>query len=442
MRWARVAVGLLLLLSPAAVLAATDDEASREERIRELERKVEVLIEELAKLRDERAVPEDEELEEVPLESVYGVSPTASKVYRKQRGLSIGGYGEGLYRNFLNDSNGKDDRTDMLRLVTYLGYKFTDKIVFNSEIELEHAATSRNGDVSVEFASLDFLLHEHANIRTGLVLVPMGLINEMHEPPFFYGVQRPEVERRIIPSTWRENGVGLFGSFFQDRLRYSAYAINGFDATGFRPQGLRGGRQNGSDALANHLAFVGRLDWLPMDSLLLGASVYTGNSGQNQELATLTGEVSVPDTPTTIWEAHAEYRGHGVRARVLYTEAYLGDSKSLTQSLVAAGELAPGEAIGKKMAGGYVEVAYDVLPLFLPDTEMSLEPFYRFSWLDTQDEVASGLEADGANELRIHTVGLQFKPIPRVVLKANYRDFDPVKGSRADEFEMSFGLVF
>ena len=438
---------LALLLPPArGVAEMSEEERSREERIQELERKVEVLIEELAKLRTEQAVPDDEEearaVADAPLESPYGTAPAASKVYRKGRGVALGGYAEGIYRKFLNNDDDEDDQADLLRLVTYFGYKFNDKIVFNSEIELEHAATSRNGDVSVEFATLDFLLSEPVNIRAGLVLVPMGFLNEVHEPPFFFGVQRPEVERRIIPSTWRENGVGVFGSLFDDRLIYRSYVINGFDATGFRPEGLRGGRQNGSNALANDLAFVARADWLPTDSLMLGASVYTGNSGQNQKLGAGASELRVPPTQTTIWEAHAEYRGYGVRARALYTEAYLEDTSRLTSTLRDAGEIGPNDAIGKKMAGGYVELGYDVLPLLLPDTEMSLEPFYRFSWLDSQDEVASGLEADGANELRIHTVGLQFKPIPRVVLKANYRDFDPVKGSRADEFEMSFGLVF
>ena len=152
--------------------------------------------------------------------------------------------------------------------------------------------------------------------------------------------------------------------------------------------------------------------------------------------------MTIPDTHTTIWEAHAEYRSHGAQVRVLYTEAYLDEAGALSRDLQDAQEIGSNEAIGRRMRGVYGEVAYDVLPLLFPYTQMSLSPFYRYSWLDTQDKVSSGLDADGQNQLRIHTVGLQFAPVPNVVLKANYRNFDPVSGDKPDEFELGFGLVF
>ena len=162
---------LALLVSPASGLAEeTDAERAREDRIQELERKLEVVVEELEKLRTEQAVPE-----ELPLESEYGLGPGASKIYAKDRGLSIGGYAEGLYRAFVDESGGRQNTTDLLRLVTYMGYKFNDWIVFNSEVEIEHAATDKSGSVSVEFATLDFLLHESANTRIGLLLLPRFL---------------------------------------------------------------------------------------------------------------------------------------------------------------------------------------------------------------------------------------------------------------------------
>ena len=105
---------------------------------------------------------------------------------------------------------------DAQRVILYAGYKFTENIIFNSEIEFEHGSTSANldgqsGSVSVEFAYLDFLIKDYVNIRGGLLLVPFGIINEIHEPTTFYGVFRPSVERQIIPTTWRENGLGLLG---------------------------------------------------------------------------------------------------------------------------------------------------------------------------------------------------------------------------------------
>jgi len=120
--------------------------------------------------------------------------------------------------------------------VLYAGYKFSDRILFNSEIEFEHASSGEGaelkGEVGVEFAALDFFIDPMANIRTGLVLMPMGFINQIHEPPFFFGNHRPEVEQRIIPSTWREMGVGLFGQITPS-LTYTTYLVNGLNAEGF-----------------------------------------------------------------------------------------------------------------------------------------------------------------------------------------------------------------
>ncbi len=434
-----LAIGLLAspALTPVAAAREADPSRSREERIRELERKVEVLIEEIEKLKTEQVVPE-----EPPLESEYGLGPAASKVYRKDRGISLGGYGEANYRAFVDDSAGESNRTDLERLVLYTGYKFSDHIVFNSEIEFEHASTDNNGSVSVEFATLDFLWREEANLRAGLVLVPMGFLNEIHEPPFFHGVSRPVVDRRIIPTTWRENGLGIFGSALDKRLTYRAYAINGFDATGFEPDGLRGGRQKGSEALAEHVAGVARVDWSPTDSLLIGGSVYYGNSGQNQNVSGNNQTVPVPDTPTAVFEAHAQYRSRGLQLRAVYAEARLQDTGALTNALRATGKFRATDVVAKRMIGAYGEVAYDVLPLLFPETGMSLEPFYRYEFIDTQKEVASGFSRDRRLELQGHTVGFSFKPHPSVVIKADYRNFAAKRGSAPDEVEIGLGFVF
>jgi hypothetical protein len=159
--------------------------------------------------------------------------------------------------------------------------------------------------VSVEFAALDFLWRPELNARAGLLLIPMGFINEVHEPPFFYGVQRPEVERRILPSTWRENGVGVFGQLGES-LEYRAYALNGFNAQNFSDAGIRDGRQNGSQALAEDIAFVTRLDWTPdaVPGFLLGGAFYVGDSGQDVEV----GGGDVPDARLWIFEGHAQYQ--------------------------------------------------------------------------------------------------------------------------------------
>ena len=208
--------------------------------VKKLERKTDVLSQEVEKLRTNLAIPE-----EAKYKSAYGLGPAASKVYQVGRGLSIGGYGEGFYQANVGDKGNEKDKADLERGVLYIGYKFTDSILFNSEIEFEHASSGEGaelkGEVGIEFASLDFFIDPIANARAGLVLMPMGLVNRIHEPLFYFGNHRPEVEQRIIPSTWREMGAGLFGSITPN-LTYTAYVVNGLDAKGFSSDGIAEGR--------------------------------------------------------------------------------------------------------------------------------------------------------------------------------------------------------
>jgi hypothetical protein len=443
--------GLCWVATPAIAQEA-DEDLAREDRIGALERKVEVLTEELERTRTDMAVPETAELK-----SVYGLGPGASKIYSITRGLSIGGYTEGFYSAIVDDKreSGAKNRADMLRAVLYAGYKFTDRILYNMEIEFEHATTSSTesssgGSVSVEFAALDFLLADWANVRTGLLLVPMGFINEVHEPPFFYGVNRPEVERTIIPSTWRENGVGLFGEL-AEQIDYKLYVVNGFNAEGFSPSGLRGGRQQGNRVLAEHLAFIGRLDWTPLPELLLGGSVYVGNSGQDQDFTVDAGmgefEAGLPDALTTIWEVHGQFEKRGLHLRALFTMAHIDDARDLSrvlgpEDMGGIGQLGDGEAVAKQMLGLYGEIAYDVLQWLAPSSDMTLEPFFRFEYLDTQNRMPSGYSADERRKVEIYTAGLSFKPIRNVVIKVDYRNRRPEEGALGDEINAGFGLVF
>ncbi|TFG97526.1 MAG: hypothetical protein E4H11_01825 [Myxococcales bacterium] len=444
------ALGLAPLASPAEPQAPPDPDAAlrQEDRIAELERTVETLARELARTRVDVAVPEDS----TSLESQWGYGPAASKVYERDRGLSIGGYAEGFYTNYVSDQgHGTSetlDRSDMLRAVLYMGYRFNENIVFNSEIEFEHGSTEstlsndEGGSVSVEFAALDFFWRPELNFRSGLVLLPVGFLNLVHEPPFFYGVHRPDVERALIPSTWRENGAGIFGKL-SETIDYTIYAVNGMNALGFDAGGIRDGRQNGSKALAEDLAFVGRVDWTPMPELLLGGSVYAGNSGQDQRISLVSGgSTKLPSSPTLLWEAHAQYEARGLHLRSLFTMTHIGDAGSLTGDLQAAASDPLSGAVASGMLGGYAEAAYDVLPLFFPGTERYLAPFYRFEWYDTQWNMPSGYSADRSKEIMVNTVGLQFEPIPNVVLKADYRNRKAQRGQIADEVNLGFGLSF
>lgn len=280
------------------------------------------------------------------------------------------------------------------------------------------------------------------NARVGLLLVPMGFLNEIHEPPFYLSNHRPEVERRIIPATWRENGAGLFGRMLGERLSYRIYTVNGFNSLGFDAGGIRDGRQSGSEALAEDMAFVGRLDYAPLDFLSLGASVYVGDTGQDQNI----DGVGIPEGMLTLWEVHGQLRTWGLQLRALLAMSHLDEAGRLTRALGPAGtgDLDVGEAVAQRTFGAYGEISYEVMQWIMPesDSEMTLEPFVRVEWLDTQDDMPSGFAADRSQELEIYTAGIQFKPIPQVVLKLDYRNKRAEEGAAGDEINAGFGLVF
>ncbi len=438
LRCGATALAGLMLLAPGAFAAEalSDRELQQADEIEELQRQLAVVVDEVGRLRTEMGVPEER-----ALESAHGLGPAASKIYGVGQGLSLGGYAEGVYRNRSADAPGDgEDVADFTRAVLYIGYKFTDSLVFNSEIEFEHASTSENGSVSVEFAALDYLYRPGLNFRAGLLLLPMGFLNEMHEPPFYYGTQRPEPERRIIPTTWRENGAGIFGTLLQERLQYRMYVVNGFDASGFSSSGLRGGRQKGSEAKAEDLSFVTRVDYEPRPGVQLGASYYQGNSGQDQRFTQpVSGAtVKLPNVSTRIWEVHGELRRGPLHMRALYTQAHLSDAGELSRAL----ELSNGSPVAERMFGGYGEIAYDVMQILSPDSEKELSPFFRFEYLDTQADTPSGFSRDRRQPRRIYIPGLQFKPHPNVVLKLDYRNIDTWGGDTADEISVGFGVAY
>ena len=399
----------------------------------EQERKTGILAEELEAIKSKFILPETAEYK-----SLYGLGPAASKVYQVPRGLSIGGYGEASAIFFVGDNEGPGKRSDvgdLVRFVTYIGYKFSDRIILNSEIEYEHAkvgptVSAGAGDVEIEFANLDFLLTEQANIRAGLVLIPMGFLNEIHEPPFYFGNLRPEVEQRIIPTTWRELGVGLHGTILPG-LTYRTYVVNSLNANGFSKTNIRGARQSGNRALFEDLAWTARLDYTPIPGLQVGGSVFWGNTGQDQTFA---GKKI--DANFTLFEFHGQYQYRGLQLRALFAQGHIGDADVLSAALGANGP------ISSRIVGGYVEAGYDILPLLFPGTEMSLSPFVRFERLDTQADVPSGFIPDRSRDVTVINLGLSFKPIPNVVIKADYRNLDAAAGQIADEFNIGFGFIF
>lgn len=363
---------------------------------------------------------------------VSGLAPAASKIYSTDQGLSIGGYGEALYSDFDSSrddgsSSGRTDSADFVRLVTYLGYKFDSVWLFNSEIEYEHASTGAGGEVSVEFAYIDGMFSDAANLRTGLVLVPMGFINELHEPVTFWSVNRPNVERVLLPTTWRENGVGLWGD--AGDFSYRAYLVNGFEASGFSASGVRGGRQKGAQALAEDFAAVARLDWQGVQGLVVGVAGYAGNAGQGQVGA---------DVSTTIYEAHLDWRWRGLGVRALWVETSIDDVAQLNNFLGLVGA----QSIGEEQSGGYVELGYDLAAAGLLGGGQALTPFVRAETYDTQAKTPAGFSSNAANDVDVLTFGVAYQPGPQLVFKFDYSNFDNGAGTGVDQFNVGLGFVF
>ncbi len=410
-----------------------------EERLKSIEEKIGILAEEIDNIKSAAIV------EEPTYEQVFGMGPAASKVYKTDQGVSIGGYGE-VIGQF---PEGGDNTLDALRAVLYFGYKFNDRIIFNSEIEFEHGSTEENingeeGSVSVEFAYLDFLLTELVNARAGLLLAPFGIINEVHEPTTYFGVLRPDVERFIIPTTWRENGVGIFGGlngFVPGSLTYKAYVINSFDSRGFTASSNRDARQNGTEALANDVAFVGRIEYDPIPGLKFGGSMFLGNTGQNES-------VNNPDSPLNgqkiggffqMYEGDAQFQYRGFEARTLLVWTFLDDVDLINANNGFTGD----ESVGSQQWGWYIVGAYNVLSLtnFGQYFEY-LAPFVRYEKYNTQHRVPSGFFTNPANDRQNVAFGINYKPIPQVVIKADYRWNDNGAGTGQNAFNLGLGYVF
>ncbi len=391
--------------------------------LQRLKRQVEAITRELERLRlGEEVVAQADT-------GVPGFGPAASKVYRSSQGVSIGGYGEIEYTvpsDQLEDGTESPvaNQWDAHRAILYFGYKFSDRLLVNTEIELEHA-----DEAWLEFAYLDYRLNDALGFRGGLLLSPMGLINELHEPPTFLGSTRPLVTGSIIPTTWRENGFGIFGDL--GAFSYRAYIMNGLDGAGvFDDSGLRGGRQKGSHALAEDVAGVVRLDYTGVPGLLVGGSVNYGGSGQGRAV-TLDGTDRTIQANTLIWEGHGSYQARGLDLRGVVAGASVDDalllnayraaeatdlpsiSTALTQAVTGS------SSVGESMLGGYAHAGYDVLRR--RGTEQQLIPYVRYEFLNTQTSVPDGFSVNPAREQTAILLGAAWKPVPQVAVKADYQ---------------------
>jgi hypothetical protein len=357
--------------------------------------------------------------------SYSGAGPGASRVYHQPKGLSVGGYGEVVYSNFADD---RVDFAEVLRLVLYVGYRFNEMIVFNSEIEFEHGAN----EIGVEMAYLDFLFWDTLKLRVGNVLVPVGFLNENHEPIFFYGVYRPLVDRYVIPTTWNNIGAGVYGEY--GPLRYKAYGIAGLDVFGSEPleagSWIRNAR-TGEFGPARTWAGVVNLN-VDVGPATFGGSFYGGNAGQGYRT---TG--GVPVSPTVLLgEVHALVAWKGLTARAILSWGSLSEAGTVSEILGKT----PDQYIGSRAWGGYLEAGYDLLTL--AGSSMSLSPFLRFEALNPQAAVEGLGVLNPIYDQRVLTTGIDFKPIPQVVVKADWQQVTNMASQTLRQWDLGVGFVY
>jgi hypothetical protein len=378
--------------------------------MKELLKRIDILSEEVENLKDGRG------------EDSY-LSGLAGKV-------RLGGYGE----FDMIDERGKDVRFDPHRLVLFVGADFADWIKLESEIEFEHSGVEPgggrfDGEIEIEQLHLDFLLHDAFNVRAGVLLIPGSRINLFHEPIFFNSTERPFVDQFLVPSTWMESGFGIYGSLL-DKFRYQLYVTQGMDGTALDAKsGIRGGRQNLRRNNNNSLALSGRLSVSPMPGLDGAFSFYTSPSSDDGE------------SNLTLFEFDTKY---SMGPFDILGQVALVDIDDPGR-LIAQGA----KDISEEMWGYFVEGAYHYFPTAWKRGRLSDADgvvFARFSGLDTQaGDLPAGVIDDGRFRRDIWTFGVTFKPIPSIVLKADYQrieDDSPDAPLNNDKFQLTLGFAF
>ncbi|HSI96462.1 MAG TPA: porin [Methylophilaceae bacterium] len=374
-----------------------------------------------------------EEIEHLKLQMSQADKNRAGGIQGFVDRTTIGGYGELHYNNY-SDGATAADMMDLHRFVLFFGHKFNDTVSFKAEFELEHAlvgdGSTKPGEVEMEQAYLDFNINKHFNAKAGVFLIPMGLLNETHEPPTFYGVERNEVETRIIPTTWWEAGAGIYGEALPG-LNYQLNVTTSPDASRFSTSfsnGIRSGRRKAAEAPAEDLALSGALNYTGIPGLLVGAAFFTGETGQNGEVNAALDDV---DGRLTLWDVHARYQKDRLDLRALYAQGHLGDADDI--------KTATGINVAESFYGWYAEAAYKVWQ----NGDQSAAPFVRYEAWDTHDDVPSNVTRNRNNKNNAWTVGANYWPHPQVVLKGDYQVFDKPDSTKGEKrLNMGMGYMF
>jgi len=361
----------------------------------------------------------------------------ATQLINNDQRVTFGGYGQIDYNQPFGNNSIQNGRLDVHRLVLLFGYRFSDKLSFVSEIELEHVK-----EVYVEQAFMQYSFNNYFQVRAGLMLVPMGIINEYHEPTTYHGVERPLIDTYIVPTTWREIGFGLTGTVPEISFRYQAYLMNGFVSYNGSGQlsgqnGLRKGRQKGAESIIHTPSLAFRAEYYGVLGLNMGLSAYLGktqsslykNINRDETTTIARADSSVVAITMLGFDARYQLKALEFRGQVYY--AWINNTLEYN---VFTADNGINNDLGSAMYGYYAELAYNVF-YGAKFTKTSLIPFVRYSSYNTQESVEPGIVKNESYQNEVITAGIDWKIVSGLVLKA---DMQMIKPASADSYTNTF----
>ena len=322
---------------------------------------------------------------------------------------SIGGYGEMHYNN-KNQEGISKSTLDFHRFVVFVGYSFSEKWSFKSEIEIEHNyVRNGEGELSLEQAYLDYRYKDYLGFQAGVILVSASLINENHEPTLFFGVERPNYSKYIIPSTWFGNGFAIYGK--HSGFEYKLNIMEGLDGDKFSfNNAIRGGRQKGFESDASALLYNFRVDYTDIPGFKIGGSATYNNA--------ISDSLSIP---FTLIEIHADYRKNGF--------IFVGEYGNINYSNISL----------KKSSGYYFDFGYDISKLL--DFDWKVIPFARYSNYNTASSTENSGDEEKVYNNKEWMIGVSVLPIENVVLKADYSQNTIELNSKMTKY-FNFGIGY
>ena len=367
-------------------------------------------------------------------------SSTKRIMFADPNAFVIGSYGEAHYNHAIESETFQNGTMDLHRVILFMGYKFNSNLQFFSEIEFEHV-----DEVYVEQAFMNYSFNNTFNLKAGIILIPMGYINEFHEPTLFNGVERPGFSKYILPTTWREMGIGSHGIIKRANLKYQIYLVNGFksydngDSFLSGKNGLRSARQKGTKTIFRTPSVTGKVTYYGLNGLRLGLSGYFGNTETTEyddirrdNLAAI-AKADSSIVGISMFSVNARYTIGKLQFSAVGCVTSISNSQQYNTFT--------GADVANQIMGYYGEVAYN---FHLKESGYPrLIPFIRYENYDTHYSVSESMTKNEAYNREILTGGIGFMVTPNTVFKTDFQWLKTLENPRpTNMINVGFGYWF